>query len=408
MKAFAPLTLGATAIVSAFASGALAEETKNTEFSVVTESYLVSDEATADGDERSFLVVVDEDAPKPTSDVTAPEVPRATPAPRTPRAPRETSRTVRMVIDTPSPDDPDEPGVCVFVPAGNEAGGALSCPGGNVRLFEFGPEHGREFVFGNQSMSEAEIRALVEARIAEVNERLAENGDWSVEFVDGFNSEEYQQDMEGLAREMEQLQRDLEAAYHEFSPSNGDELAEFQYYMQGFQDEMQELARQMSELNFDMRFDFIGEWAEEINDRRELQLERAELMRELAERHRELQFERRNPELDDEDRADIAEELEDIAQEMAELDQEMSEFENFHSFPPTVPLAPHPSAGMTWFADGHSVDRQVIRYESDGDEHVTVVENTRAEDGTPRITIRTTNPEWVDVIHVDVEDIDDE
>ena len=404
MKAIATLTLGATAFVGAFATGALAEDAKDTEFRESSRNVVVTDELFGDDGERGFRLVVDEIAPKDTTELTAPPAPPA-PNSAVPAAPSRSA--VRMVIDTPSPDDLHEPGVCVFVPAGNEAGGALSCPGGNVRIFEFGSDHGREFVIGDQAMNEAEIRSLVEARIAEVNARLAENGDWNIEVVEGFDSEQFQQGMEVLAQQMEELQREMEMAYQEFNPSNSDEMAEFQIYIQDFQSEMQDLAREMSDLNFDLRFDFLEDWVDEFNDRRELQLERAELARELTERRRELQFERRNLDLDEEDRVELAAELRELEQEMAALDAEMSAFDATRTLHPAAPRAPQHGDNMRWFAETSSVDRQVIRVERDGEQHITIIENNTGSDGNPRVVIHTTDPEWIDVVHIDADEYDE-
>gem|GEM_PF-1835056 len=332
MKAFATLTLGATAFVGAYATGALAEDAKDTEFRESSRSVVVTDELFGGDGERGFRLVVDEIAPKDTTELTAPPGPRA-PNSAVPAAPSRS--TVRMVIDTPSPDAPDQPDVCVFVPAGDEAGGALSCPGGNVRVFEFGPDHGRQFIIGDEVINSEDFRALVEDRIAEVNDRLAESGAWNIEVLDGFDSEEFQREMEMLGREMERLQRTVQFEFQGQAMSP-EERAEFESAMAEFQSEMAGLQ---------------------------------------------------------------AEAMAEAAAAMAELRRE------------GIPRAPDvPHAFTSWHEDGRNRgrDRQVIRVERDGEEHITIIENSQDEDGNVRVTIRTTDPDSIDVVHIDADEYEDQ
>lgn len=335
MKTIATLTLGATAIIGAHATGALAEDAKDTEFRESSRSVVVTDELFRDKGERGFRLIVDDVTPKDSADLTNPPAPPS-PNSSVPAAPRAPT-TVRMVVETPSPDAPDQPGVCVFVPAGDEAGGALSCPGGNVRVFEFGPGHGRQFVIGDEVIDSEDFRALVEARIAEVNERLAENGAWNIEVLDSFDSEEFQREMEVLGREMERLQRTMQ---------------------------------------FEFRGGMAGMTPEE---RAEYEEEAADLRAEMA----ELQ----------------AEAMAEAAAAMADLRRE------------GIPVAPHvPSAFLNWREEGHHInrDRQVIRVERDGEEHITIIENSSDEDGNPRVVIRTTDPDSVEVVRINADDYDED
>jgi len=336
MKAFATLTLGATAFVGAFATGALAEDAKDAEYRESSRSFVITDDLFSGDGEQGYRLIVDDVASKDSATLTSPP-----PAPTTPvaptteaRAPNETTR-VRMVIDTPSPDAPDQPGVCVFVPAGDEAGGALSCPGGNVRVFEFGPDHGRQFIIGDEVINSEDFRALVEDRIAEVNDRLAESGTWDIEVLDGFDNEEFQREMEVLGREMERLQRT-------------------------------------------MQFEFQGQ-AMTPEERGEFEAAMAEFRAEMA----ELQ----------------AEAMAEAAAAMAELRRE------------GIPHAPDmPRAFTSWHEDGRNRgrDRQVIRVERDGEEHITIIENSQDEDGNVRVTIRTTDPDSIDVVHIDADEYEDQ
>jgi len=260
------------------------------------------------------------------------------------------TRTVRMVVETAPHVDGDDSSLCVFVPAGDEAGGALSCPGGNVRVFQFGPGFGEQFVIGDSVVSEEEIRALVAERIAEVNERLAEQQELRIEVLEAFSSEEFQRDMEELARDMEELHEDMRFEYGDVEDMTPEERAEFEEEMLEFHEEMAEFQVEMSEL-------------------------RVEAM------------------------AERAEALAEVAEEMAEL-----RAEGIH-VAPMPPMAP-----MTWFGgphlDGHG--RQVIEISRDGERQVTIIDREENEDGLPRIVIRTTDPSSVVVQRIDPDEIDDE
>lgn len=332
MKAFATLTLGATAFVSAYATGALAEDAKDTEYRQSNRSFVITDDLFSGDGEQSYSLIVDDVTSKDSATLTAPP-----PPPTVSTAPRvnTTTSTVRMVLEAPQPDEPNAPGVCVFVPAGDEAGGALSCPGGNVRVFEFGPDHGRQFIIGDEVINSEDFRALVEDRIAEVNDRLAESGAWNIEVLDGFDNEEFQREMEALSREMERLQRT-------------------------------------------MQFEFQGQ-AMTPEERGEFEAAMAEFRSEMA----GLQ----------------AEAMAEAAAAMAELRREGI---------PRAPDAPH--AFTSWHEDGRSRgrDRQVIRVEQNGEEHITIIENSQDEDGNLRVTIRTTDPDSINVVRIDADDYDED
>jgi hypothetical protein len=331
MKALATLTIGATAFLGAYAADA-AEEALEFNFKETDRHEAVGTPAVEDGDAHGFRLIVDEAAPKEGAD----PAPLATPEPPAPGARRpEAPRTVRMVVETTSDEGSEESTLCVFVPAGDEAGGALSCPGGNVRVFEFGGDHGRQFVVGDEVIEEQEIRALVEARIAEVNERLADRERWDIEVVRGFDNEEFHRQMEALGREMEQLQQTMRFEFQTDAGMNAEERAEYQAAMAEFRAEMADLQ---------------------------------------------------------------AEAMAEAASVMAHLREEGL---------PIVPQAP--GASFNWFDGGPHSDtgRQVIRINNNGDEHVTIIERGVDEDGNPKLTIRTTDPESVEVVGIDADELDD-
>jgi len=242
MKTIATLSFGVGAFLFAYATGALAEDHKDVEALDPSPSVSATGPAWDDGNSQGFRMIVDEADAK---------TPRQPPAPRAVPEAREAEdvRTVRMVVEAPHADHDENSNLCVFVPAGNDAGGALSCPGGEVRVFEFGGDHGRQFLVGDEVIDGEEIRALVEARIAEVNERLADSGAWNIEVIRGFDNEEFQREMEVLNREMTRLQQTLRFQFQGNEGMSAEDRAEYEEAMAEFQAEMAEVqAEAMAEV----------------------------------------------------------------------------------------------------------------------------------------------------------------
>jgi len=330
MKTIATFTFGAGAVLCAYATGALAQDHKKVDPLDPSPSVLTAEPTWNDVNSQGFHVIVDEvDAKTPRQPTTPPAAPDA--------SNREDVRTVRMVVEATNDDHDETTGMCIFVPAGDEAAGALSCPGGNVRIVEFGDGHDRQFLVGDEVIDDEEIRALVEARIAEVNAHLAERDAWEVEIVEYFNDEEFQREMSELQREMETLSQQLHFEYQSGGNMTPEERAEFQESMAEFQEEMMEM------------------------------------------------------------QADV---MAEAAAAMAELRAEGI---------PVTPMPPH--SDMSWFGgSAHTgrVDRQVIRVERDGEQHVTIIEHSDDDDGNPRLVIRTTDPNSVEVVRIDADELDDD
>ncbi len=173
-----------------------------------------------------------------------------------------TTRVVRMVIETDSDDDGAETTrMCVFVPAGDVAGGALSCSGDDVRVFEFGS--GQQFVMGDSVVDGEEIRLLIEERLATVNERLSEEGDLHIEFIEEFeNSAEFRADMRELQEEMSELHRELRFEFRDFEGMSDEERAEFDAEMAEFQIEMREFEGEMAGLQAEVMAEVVGAMAD--------------------------------------------------------------------------------------------------------------------------------------------------
>ena len=304
MKWMAGVTLGASCFLGACATSAIGEESADREFNEVEvrREVIVTNSSSGDGE-----------------------------------------HTVRMVIE--GDGDEERSFLCVWVPAGGESAGAISCPGRDVRVFEFGGPHGRQIVIGDEVVDEEEIRRLVEIRLAEVNEQLANMDAWDIQVHEAFDNEEFQREMAVLEREMEQLHHELRFAPRDGEDMTPEERAEFEAEMAEFQAEMAEFQAEMHSLQ-------------------------AEVMAE-------------------------------VAAEMAALQAEGV----YVRSAPHAPDAPH---AMRWVTDGGHMSRNVIRVNRDGREQVTIIENIEDEDGNPKLVIRTTDPSSVEVIQLDPDDLDDD
>jgi len=340
MKAIASLTLGATAFVGAYATGALAEDAKDAEFRASSRSAVVSDMTSGKDELQRSFVQIENASPKDSSDAAPVPTPPAAPA-----APQ--SSTVRMVIESTSDNGDGDNALCVFVPAGdNDSAGAISCPGGNVRMFEFGPDHGREYVVGGEAMSEEEIRDMVEARMDELRERLEAQAEWQVDVIDRFNSDRFEQEMERIEEEMDNLSDRFSDEYDDFEGLTPEDRARYNRDMERFSQQMAEFGQQMARLQQEA----MAEVAAELARRREA------------------------------GRPVIA----------------------------TAPPAP-PAPSFSWSGSSSSphFDRQVIHTSHNGTENVTIIERQEDENGNPRVVIHTTDPGSVEVVHINADEVDD-
>ncbi len=237
--------------------------------------------------------------------------------------------------------------VCVFVAGDEDSVGALTCEGGDVRIVQFGPGEDRQIIIGDDVFNEEAIRELVESQLAYVSARMQEMGDWEFEYVNRFDTREFQEEMHELQEEMMELHREMSQRRHERYEMSEEERAEFEEEIAEFEEEMAEFQEEMAELQ-------------------------AEILVELAE-------------------------------EMAELHEEGIYVS------PAPPVPPH--AGTSWFSDAphySSHNRQVIRVERDGEEHVTIIEHDEDDDGNLRTIIRTTDPSSVEVVEIDPHEHDEE
>ncbi|MBN4046432.1 hypothetical protein JYU02_00350 [bacterium AH-315-P15] len=254
---------------------------------------------------------------------------------------KENGHVVRMVIDRMYEDGDETTRMCVFVPAGDEAAGALSCSGDDVRVIEFGGGHGRQIIIdGDVVFDEAEIRTLINERLAVVSERLAGMGDLHIEFVEEFNSEEFQREMTARQAEMAELHREMRLEFRDHREMTPEERAEFDAEMAEFAGEMREFDEVMAEMQ-------------------------AEVMVGLAEQLAEL-------------------ESRDIVMRRGSPGHHMRWFGG---------------------PDGDHMGRNIIRIEQDGIEHITIIEHGKDEDGNPRLVIRTTDPSSVEVIQIDADEL---
>lgn len=294
-------------------------------------------------------------------------------------------RTVRMVIDEQH-DEGSHTRMCVFVPAGNEeAAGALSCSGAQFEVIEL-EDGGNVFFSGDDVYTEEEIERMVEDRLAEINDRLAETGELSIEFRRmAEDRAELEAEMHERLAELHERVREQDELRIELE----EQAEERRAYMREVESEIRQLSAGLDDpgLSDEDRADLEDELASLVDELHEITVEDSEDRREFIMERRE-----EAAELREEMAALQAERWARFAERMAELSMERDAFfsdEDRQHF---------------WVGEGpHDFSHTMTFSNADGD--VVVIERLESDDDRPRVVIRTTDEDLVEVIVTDRDSI---